>query len=153
MNQRDSGTVTLESRKGLLLVWTDVGSRRRYRGRQANVGPALRQRQNGGSHDHSANGQKTDVGPTLFFRPDYDIGKLTSGRHLTNVGKDEIHDKSANNQKIDVGLTLLFRPDYDIAKIMSGRHLANVGKDYIHDKSANCQKTDVGPMLFFGPEL
>ena len=78
-----------------------------------------------------ANGQKTDVGPTLFFGPVYDIGKLTSGRHLTNVGKDEIHDKSANDQKIDVGPMLLFRPDYDIAKLTSGRHLANVGRDDI----------------------
>ena len=95
---------------------------------------------NGGSHDKSANGQKTDVGPTLFFGPVYDIGKLKSGRHLTNVGKDKIHDKSANDQKIDVGPTLLFRLDYDIAKIMSGRHLANVGKYDIHNKSANCQK-------------
>ena len=58
----------------------------------------------------------------------YDIGKLTSGRHLTDVGKDEIHDKSAIDQKIDVGPTLLFRPNYDIAKLTSGRHLANVGK-------------------------
>ena len=67
----------------------------------------------------SANCQKTDVGPMLFLDLNYDIGKLTSGRHLTDVGKDEIHDKSANDQKIDVGPTLLFRPNYDIEKLTS----------------------------------
>ena len=99
-------------------------------------------------------GQETDVGPTLFFGPVYDIGTLTSGRHLTNVsfGKDEIHDKSANDQKIDVGPMLLFRPDYDIAKLTSGRHLANVGRDDIQNKSANCQKINVGPTLLFRPD-
>ena len=84
-----------------------------------------------------------------FLDLNYDIGKLTSGRHLTDVWKDKIHDKSANDQKIDVGPTLLFRPNYDIAKLTSGRHLANVGKDDIQNKSANCQKIDVGPTSLF----
>ena len=52
--------------------------------------------------------QKIDVGPTLLFRPDYDIAKLMSGRHLANVGKDGIHNKSANCQKTDVGPMLFF---------------------------------------------
>ena len=139
--------------------------------------------------------RKLMLGRCCFLDMNYDIGKLTSGRHLTDVGKDEIHDKSANDQKIDVGPTLFFRPnyniakldvgptsgqyrkrwhskqvgklvrklmlgqcryfdlDYDIAKLTSGRHRANVGKDGIHNKSANDQKIDVGPMLFFGHEL
>ena len=53
-------------------------------------------------HDKTANDQKIDVGPTLLFRPDYDIAKLMSGRHLASVGKDDIHNKSANCQKIDI---------------------------------------------------
>ena len=55
-----------------------------------------------------ANCQKIDVGPTSLFRPDYDIAKLTSGRHRANVGKDGIYNKLTNDQKIDVGPTLLF---------------------------------------------
>ena len=116
----------------------------------------------------SQNWRRADIGPMLgkmafitsrqtvrklmlgrcFLDLNYDIGKLTSGRHLTDVWIDEIHDKSANDQKIDDGPTLLFRPNYDIAKLTAGRHLANVGKDDIQNKSANCQKIDVGPTLF-----
>ena len=77
---------------------------------------------------------KLRLGRRCFLDLNYDIGKLTSDRHLTDVGKDEIHDKSANDQKIDVGPTLFFRPNYNIAKLTSGRHLANVGKDDIRSK-------------------
>ena len=93
--------------------------------------------------------RKLMLGRCCSLDLNYDIGKLTSGRHLTDVGRDEIHDKSANDQKIDVGPTLLFRPDYDIAKLTSGRHLTNVEKDDIQNKSANCQKIDVGPTSLY----
>ena len=52
--------------------------------------------------------RKLMLGRCCSLDLNYDIGKLTSGRHLTDIGKDEIHDKSANDQKIDVGPTLLF---------------------------------------------
>ena len=92
------------------------------------------------------------LGRCCFLDMNYDIEKLTLGRHLTDVGKDEIHDKPANDQKIDVGPTLLFRPIYDIEKLTSGRHLANVGKDDIQNKSAKCQEIDVGRTLLFRPD-
>ena len=97
--------------------------------------------------------RKIYVGPTLLFRPDYDIAKLTSGRHRANVGKDGIHNKSANCQKTDVGpMLLFFYLNYDIGKLTSGRHLTDVWKDEIHDKSANDQIMDVGPTLLFRPD-
>ena len=49
--------------------------------------------------------RKLMLGRRCFLDLNFDIGKLTSGRHLTDVGKDEIHDKSANDQNIDVGPT------------------------------------------------
>ena len=79
-------------------------------------------------------GQKTDVGPTLFFGPELWYREIDVGPDIwPDVWKDEIHDKLANDQKIDVGPMLLFRPDYDVAKIMSGWHLGQCRKRW-HSK-------------------
>ena len=96
----------------------------------------------------SQNWRRADIWPMSLFRPDYDIAKLTSGRHLANVGKDGIHIKSANCQKTD----MLGRRCFLDLIIISGNWRQadiNVGKDEIYDKSANDQKIDVGRRCYF----
>ena len=83
--------------------WADVIISTRLWYRKIDVKPTSCQHQHITSYEKSAKCQKIYVGPTLLFRPDYDMEKLMSGQHRANVINVGSSEKSARVRKMILG--------------------------------------------------